>query len=115
MLDTVQIRHKTGETTDPDLGTTTPTYSTLYTGPGKIQQGAVPVGQPKDLGEASVQLIHLQLHVPVAVTGIQVDDIVTVTASALDADLVGRVFTVRSVAHKSFLTARRMDIEDVES
>lgn len=115
MLDTVQIQHKTGEVTDPDLGTVTPTYATVYAGKAKVQQGGVPVGQPKDLGEASVQITHLQLHVPVSVTGIQVDDIATVTASTLDADLVGRVFTIRSVAHKSFLTARRMDIEEIES
>lgn len=115
MLDAVVIKHKTGDSTDPDTGVVTPAYSTVYTGKAKVQQGGVPAGQPKDLGEASVQITHLQLHVPVSVTGVQVDDIATVTASTLDADLVGREFTIRSVAHKSFLTARRMDIQEIES
>jgi len=92
------------------------TFTTCYVMTDPAQVGpTVPIGQPKDLGEASVQVIHLQLHVPVAAVGIEVGDTVTVTASTLDPDLVGRVFNIRSVAHKTFLTARRMDIQEVES
>jgi hypothetical protein len=115
MTDTVSITRVTGSSTNSETGVVTPTTSTIYTGAAKVQQGGVPIGQPRDLGEASVQLVHLQLHIPVSATGVRVDDIATVTASTLDPDLVGRVFNIRSVAHKSYLTARRMDIEEVLS
>lgn len=115
MLDTVVVKHKTGEATDAETGHTTPTYSTVYSGPGKIQQGGAASGRPHELGEASVQLVTFQLHLPVSATGVQVDDVATVTASTLDPDLVGKSFTIRSVAHKTFLTARRMDVEELTS
>jgi hypothetical protein len=115
MVDTVTITRVTGTTTDPDTGVVTPTTSTVYTGTAKIQQGAVPLGEPKDLGEASILVVRLEVHLPVSATGVLADDVVTVTASALDPDLVGKRFVIRSVAHKSFLTARRCDVSEVTS
>lgn len=115
MLDACTIARTTGSSTDPDTGVVTPTTSTAYTGKCKVQQSKVPIGEPKDLGEASILVVHLEVHVPMSATGIQVDDVVTVTASALDPDLIGRRFTVRGVAHKSFLTARRLDVQEVDS
>jgi hypothetical protein len=50
-----------------------------------------------------------------AVTGIASDDLVTITASLLDADLVGRTFRVRELGHKSHMTARRVQLEEVTS
>jgi hypothetical protein len=43
------------------------------------------------------------------------DDLVTITASLLDADLVGRTFRVRELGHKSHMTARRVQLEEVTS
>ena len=115
MLDTITVSRKTGETTDPETGDITPTVVTVYTGKGKIQQAAVPVGAPQDVGQASVQVMHMQLHLPIAATGVLIDDVATVTASVLDPDLVGRTFTIRSLDHKTFLTARRMDVQELGS
>jgi hypothetical protein len=115
MVDTCTITRQTGATTDPDTGVITPTFTTVYTGRCKVQQSAVPIGEPRDLGQASIQVLHLELHLPIAAAGILVDDVATITASTLDPDLVGRRFTVRGTSHKTFLTARRLDIQELDS
>lgn len=115
MLDAVTVTHKTGESTDPDTGVITPTLSTVYTGICKVQHAGTRSAQSRDLGEASVQITHAQLHLPMTAVGIQADDVATVTASTLDPELVGKVFVIRAASHKSFLTARRYDIQDVDS
>jgi hypothetical protein len=115
MIDAITIKHRTGESTDQDTGATTPTYSTIYTGAAKIQQAAVPSGAPRDTGQASVTYLHLTVHVPMTVTTAQTDDVVTVTASTLDPALVGKVFVIRSVGHKTYQTARRFDCTEPDS
>jgi Family of unknown function (DUF6093) len=109
MLDAITIKRTTGSVTDPDTGADTPTQSTLYTGKAKVQQQAASAS-PTPLGEAEVFVAQVEVHVPITVTGIRPDDLVTVTASALDADLVGKTYRVRGVADKSFLTARRLAV-----
>lgn len=109
MLDAVTIARTTGSSTDQDTGVVTPTLNTLYTGKAKIHQAGA-AGSPTTLGEAEVFTSTLEVHVPITVTGIQPDDLVTVTASALDADLVGKTYRVRGIADKSFLTARRLAV-----
>lgn len=115
MIDTVTVQHRTGESTDPDTGLITPTYSTIYTGKAKIQHGGTRPAGTAQRGEASIQITHAQLHVPMTAVGIQADDVATCTASTLDPELVGRVFVIRAASHKTFLTARRYDMEDVDS
>ena len=113
MVDAVIVKRLTGTTTD-GLGTVTNTYTTVYSGKCKVQQRQG-VGRPTRVAEAEVFISRLELHLPVTVTGVASDDIATVTASAHDPDLVGRVFHVRELAHKSFLTARRFQIIEVTS
>lgn len=109
MLDAVTIKRTASSSTDQDTGVVTPTLSTLYTGKAKIHQ-ASPSASPTTLGEAEVFIGQVEVHVPVTVTAIQPDDLVTVTAASLDADLVGKTYRVRGVADKSFLTARRLSV-----
>ena len=116
MVDTVAVTRLASETTDPETGVVTPTYATIYTGKGKVQRsGRQTTARPTDVGEAEVFLSRLEVHVPVSVVGISTDDIVTVTASLLDPDLVGQRFHVRQEAHKSFQTARRFGVEEITS
>ena len=42
--------------------------------------------------------------------GLEVNDEITITASVNDADLVGRVFLVRDLMHKTHPTARRVGV-----
>lgn len=116
MVDACTITRVTGETTDLQTGQVTKTTSTIYAGPCRVQQlTAGGVARPATVGEAQRFQQPLTVQVPMSVTGVQSGDVVTVTASVLDADLVGRSFWVRELAHKSHLTARRLGIEEVTS
>ena len=112
MLDTVTVTRLASSVTDTETGVVTPTFSTIYTGPGKIQRTPrASRVQPASVGEAEIFLSRLELHVPITATGISVDDIATVTASPLDPDLVGKAFHIRELAVKTLQTARRFGIE----
>lgn len=114
MVDTVTVQHRTGEVTDGELGTVTPTYATVYSGKAKVQRAA-PSAAPTDVGEASLLVGQLEVHLPIAVTGVVADDRITVTASVLDSALVGKTYKVRGVLEKSFATARRLAVIEVTS
>jgi len=121
MLDACTVQRLTGSSTNSETGVITPTYSTVYsgTGPGgggpcKVQQSNPPTN-PTDVGEAAVFVGQLTLHLPVtaATALVAPDDLVTVTACALDASLVGKTFRLRGPAHKSYATARRFPMVEV--
>lgn len=113
MVDTCTIRHQTGSTTDRLTGRQTPTYSTLYTGVCRVQQ-AVAMGSRAEAGEVEPVLLRLEVQLPVADTeGITRGDLVTITAATLDDDLVGRVFRIRDLHHKTHATSRRLQCEEV--
>ena len=109
MVDTCTIRRVAGETTDETTGAVTPTYSTLYTGACRVQQRTA-AASPAEGGEAYALMLALEVHLPMSVTGLKTEDQITVTASEHDADLVGRVFLIRSLAHKTHATARRVGV-----
>jgi hypothetical protein len=109
MCDTCTVRRRTGSATDRDTGASTPTYSTLYAGMCKVQGTQAEAGRT-DAGEDYLLLLRMEVHLPVAVTGLQVGDEITITAAPHDADLTGRVFRVHDLAHKSWATARRVGV-----
>ena len=114
MIDACTITRVTGSSTDPQTGVVTPTLSTIYTGACLFQHPPQPgLATSAVVGEAQLYQLPMAVHVPVTVTGVQVGDIVTATASVLDADLVGRKFWLRELAHKTYMTARRLGIEEV--
>jgi hypothetical protein len=113
MVDTCQIRRQTGESTVG--GVITPTWSALYDGPCRVQKQTQAQGAGTNVGEATVFLERLEVQLPMSVVGLAADDQVTITASALDPDLVARVFSVRDVLSKSHATARRVSVIEVTS
>lgn len=115
MVDACTIQHQTGTATNTTTGVVTPTYATppLYTGPCKVQGAMQATGQ--DVGEARLAVLSPFVHVPITVTGVVWGDLVTITASANDPELVGRVFRVVGPDHKSFATARRLQCTEVTS
>jgi hypothetical protein len=113
MVDTCTIQHTTGQTTNTTTGDVTPTYSLLYTGPCKVQGGDAASGQ--DVAEAHLAVLSPVLHVPIDVTGVVEGDVVTITASVNDPELVGKVFRVQGPHHKSFATARRFVCTEITS
>ena len=111
MVDACTIRRRTGEATDDD-GNVTPAYGPdLYSGKCRIQQHVGQAAQA-DVGEDFQLLLRLEVQVPMSVTGLEVGDEVTVTASAHDLDLPGRVFRVRDLAHGTHKTSRRVGVTE---
>ena len=113
MVDTCTITRSGEPTTDPDTGEVDDNPTTVYTGRCKVQQQAVQ-SRPQTPGEAAVQMVRREVHLPVATSGgIRVGDLITITASVLDPDLVGRKLRVRDEHAKSYATARRLGVEEV--
>jgi hypothetical protein len=107
MVDACTIRRITGESTNPDTGAVVRTYATQYTGECRVQQAKAAANQ-QDAGEDYVLLLRLEVQLPMSVTGLEVGDEITITASAHDADLSDRVFLIRDLAHKTHATSRRV-------
>jgi hypothetical protein len=114
MQDACTIRRVTGESTGAG-GVITPTYGPdLYAGKCRVQTKAE-TGAATDVGEATVYVGRHEVQLPISVLGLAEGDQVTITASVLDPDLVGKVFTVRDITAKTHLTARRLVVTEVTS
>lgn len=116
MVDACTITRVTGQSTNLQTGVVTDTTATIYTGKCRIQNiGTAGQGtaRPATVAEAQVYQLPLSIQLPMSVIGVLVADVVTVTASVLDPDLVGRTFWVKELAHKTHLTARRLGLEEV--
>jgi hypothetical protein len=108
MVDACTIRRASdGGTTNPDTGHPTQAYTQLYAGKCRVQQHQATADR-QDVGQDSLLLLRLEVQLPMTVTGLEVGDDITMTAAARDADLVGRVFRIHDLAHKTDATARRV-------
>jgi hypothetical protein len=114
MIDACTVQRQTGSTTNTETGMVVPVLWTVYTGPCKVQQRSAG-GSPRNLGEAAVFVSRSELHLPVAVTAVASDDLVTITASTHDPKLVNRQYHIQELSHKSFLSARRFAMVEVTS
>ncbi len=112
MVDTCVIKRVIGETTDSFSGVITPTYETLYTGKCRVQHGEAQAREESSVGQAYLLMLILHLQLPMSVTGLQVDDQVTITASVHDPDLAGRTLCIRDLFHKSHATSRRVSVQE---
>jgi hypothetical protein len=110
MVDACVIRRRTGETTDEASGVVTPTWDLLYDGRCRVQQ-AIAQADQHDVGENYLLQMRLEVQLPLVVTGLAVGDEVTVTASR-DPDLMGRVFLVRDLFHKTDASSRRVGVTE---
>lgn len=114
MVDEATITRNGGEAVfDPVTGTyTDPADSTIYTGPCRVQVGAPSVTTPEAGGDV-LSVLRLTVQVPVSATGIQVNDVVTITAATHDPDLEGKTYRVTGTHAKTHATARRLEVEEV--
>lgn len=102
-----------GPVFDPDTGEyTEPTPTTVYSGACKVQ--ARTSVSTSAVGGELLTMMQVEVHVPMSVTGVQVNDVVTITASVNDAALVDRGYRVTDDPAKSFATARRLRCEEVQ-
>lgn len=108
MVDACTIRRVTGSTFNRTLGMNQPTYLAPdpYAGKCRVQQHQA-TADGRDVSEDHLLLLRLEVQLPTSVAGLEVGDEITVTASR-DPDLVGRVFRIHDLAHKTDATARRV-------
>jgi hypothetical protein len=111
MADTCTITRPTTVTTNPNTGQVIKTTTTVYSGSCRIQQRTTTASE-EHTGEQYTRMARFELQLPMSATGLNEADTVTITASAHDPDLAGRVFKVRDLAHGTHKTARRVGIEE---
>lgn len=114
MLDTCTISRAGAETFDDATGTYSDTESTVYSGKCRLKPSVLSADRVAQAAERQIALWPFSVSLPVDVTDVELDDVVTVTASQ-DPSLVGVRLRIRSVARGTYLTARRVDCEEVSS
>jgi hypothetical protein len=111
MVDGCTVRRLTGSVTDDFSGVPVETWADLYAGKCRVQQDMAQ-SQAHTVGEDYQLLLRLEVQLPMSVVGLEIGDVVTITSSASDPDLPGRVFLVRDLAHKTDATARRIQVTE---
>ncbi len=113
MVDTCLIRRRVrdSDTTDDFSGVVEPTFQTLYEGKCRVQQHQASANQ-REVGEASLLLLQLEVQLPMSVVGLRAEDEVLLLTSLTDPDLPGRSFLVRDLAHKTDASARRVQVQE---
>lgn len=115
MVDACTITRGGGaDTFNPTTGVyTTPAGTTIYTGKCEVQISDGLNARETDAGGTEVTLSRLTVKIPISAEGVQVDDIITITSSLLDPDLVGQSYRVMAGFAKSFATCRRLQVERI--
>lgn len=111
MVDACTVQRPGGLVTDAD-GNVAPVLTPVYTGVCKVQQTISQASNPS-AGGHSFTVQDSRFDFPVAAGPLAIDDVVTVTASVLDPQLVGSVFRIVELFHKSMATAQRTRVEQV--
>jgi Family of unknown function (DUF6093) len=111
MTDACSSRRQAGTTHDDATGETVPTWTAVYSGPCRVKQSSAQAST-STAGEAEVLLQQPELHLPISAAMHRPGDEVTITASATDPALVGRVFRIRAVPAHSQATARRYGVTE---
>jgi hypothetical protein len=114
MTDACTIGRPAGQVVDPDTGAVTDTTTPVYIGACRVKPTAVQSGESA-AGERVIIMRSYVVTVPMAVAGVRVGDVVTVTACPLDPALAGTVLRVRDIAKGSQITARRIVCEEQET
>lgn len=100
--------------TDPDSGVAAPSLSRIYEGKCKVQQTIAQSSNPT-AGGHSFTVQSTRWDTPVSAGPFAVNDVVTMTGAVLDPQLVGRVYRVVELFHKSGATAQRVRVEEVSA
>jgi hypothetical protein len=116
LIDTCLVERVTGETTNLTTGAVTKTYTTVYSGACRVQAATANWAGPADVGQAAIRLAAAELQLPVVGSeGILIDDRVSITACVHDTDMVGRVYSVTGLSHKSEATTRKLPLQEILS
>lgn len=111
MIDSCTVERPGGLVTDAE-GNVAPVLTPVYAGRCKVQKTATQAANPS-AGGHQFTLQDSRVDFPVGAGPLAVDDVVTLTAAALDPQLVGRLFRVTELFHKSYATAQRTTVSEV--
>lgn len=118
MVDSCRVERPGDPVTDPDSGEVTPSMTLIYgpdspeNGKCKVQQ-TISQGSNPSAGSHAFTIQDSRVDFPVSAGPLMVDDVITMTASALDPQLVGTVFRVSELFHKTYATAQRTRVEEI--
>ena len=112
MLDECTIIRPGEPVTDPDTGAVTNTATEVYSGKCKVQSKDSATSNP-EAGEHTFTVVSRQVHIPANAADVQDGDVVTITASRLNAFTVGKQYRVAGFTPDSFDTAARMPVKEI--
>ncbi|MGK3957891.1 DUF6093 family protein [Arthrobacter sp. R4] len=112
MVDACTITRPGEPVTDPNNGNVTNTATTVYTGKCKVQSKDSATSNP-EAGEATFTVVSRQVHIPANSADVQDGDVVTITASRLNAFTVGKQYRVSGFTPDTFDTAARLPVKEI--
>lgn len=112
MTDACTVKYQTGTALNETTGLDVPTYTQRFASACKVQARDL-VANDSNVGGHVATTVKLSVHLPVSAGEVSTDELITITASVHDAQLVGRVFRATAPVGKSFATARRVDVSEV--
>ncbi|MFB8368581.1 DUF6093 family protein [Pseudarthrobacter sp. NPDC055928] len=110
MVDACTITRPGEPVTDPDTGDVTNSSTEVYSGKCKVQSKDSATSNP-EAGEATFTVVSRQVHIPANAADVQDGDVVTITASLLNAFTVGKQYRVSGFEPDSFDTAFRLPVK----
>jgi len=111
MLDTCTIQRPGAPVTDPDTGNVTSGLTPVYSGKCKVQSKDSATATP-EAGGAVFTVVSRQVHIPANAADVRDGDVVTITASALNAFTVGKQYRVSGYTPDSLETACRLPVKE---
>ena len=105
-------RPGTKPVTDPVTGKVSRSSTPVYTGKCRLQQ-TLAQASTQEAGEHQFTEQGLQWQTPVGSGPFKIGDIITMTASELDSQLVGKTYRVEQLFNKSQATAQRCRVVEV--
>lgn len=115
MLDSCTITRDTGElVTDYNTGQVTEQSETIYSGKCKVQSKDSATATP-DSGGHTYTVVSRQVHIPANAADVKDGDVVTITASVLNAFTVGKRYRVEGFTPDTFETAARLPVKEMTS
>jgi hypothetical protein len=112
MLDTCTITRPGEPVTDPDTGDVTNSAETVYAGRCKVQSKDSATSSP-EAGEHTFTVVSRQVHIPANAADVRDGDVVTITASRLNAFTVGKQYRVSGFTPDTFDTAARLPVKEI--
>lgn len=112
MVDTCTITRPGEPVTDPETGNVTNGTVQVYAGRCKVQSKDSATATP-DAAGATFTVVSRQVHIPANAADVKDGDVVTITASLLNAFTVGKQYRVEGFTPDTFDTAARLPVKEL--